>query len=163
MPAHPWLADRTAQFDGSGIRKVFDLAAKMKDPINLSIGQPDFPVPEPIKDAAIEAIRGDKNGYSQTQGIAAAARRAAGAASTREYRPRRPPRAGHQRHQRRAGARDARAGQPGDEVIIFDPYFVMYPALVAMVGGRAGARRHVSGLPHRPREGRGRDHAHAPS
>jgi aspartate aminotransferase/aminotransferase len=25
---------------------------------------------------------------------------------------------------------------PGDEVIVFDPYFVMYPALVAMVGGR---------------------------
>jgi aspartate aminotransferase/aminotransferase len=24
---------------------------------------------------------------------------------------------------------------PGDEVIVFDPYFVMYPALVAMVGG----------------------------
>ena len=29
-------------FDSSGIRKVFDLAARMKDPINLSIGQPDF-------------------------------------------------------------------------------------------------------------------------
>jgi aspartate aminotransferase/aminotransferase len=25
---------------------------------------------------------------------------------------------------------------PGDEVIVFDPYFVMYPALVGMVGGR---------------------------
>ena len=42
---HPWLAQRTAQFDSSGIRKVFDLAARMNDPINLSIGQPDFPVP----------------------------------------------------------------------------------------------------------------------
>ncbi len=67
---HPWLADRTANFDSSGIRKVFDLAAKMANPINLSIGQPDFPVPDAVKDAAIAAIRGDKNGYSQTQGIA---------------------------------------------------------------------------------------------
>ena len=67
---HPWLANRTASFDSSGIRKVFDLAAKMTDPINLSIGQPDFPVPEVVKEAAIAAIRGDKNGYSQTQGIA---------------------------------------------------------------------------------------------
>src|SRR4051812_23128635 len=66
---HPWLADRTAKFDSSGIRKVFDLAAKMADPINLSIGQPDFAVPDAIKDAAVAAIRGDKNGYSQTQGI----------------------------------------------------------------------------------------------
>ena len=39
---HPWLADRTAKFDASGIRKVFDLAAKMANPINLSIGQPDL-------------------------------------------------------------------------------------------------------------------------
>ena len=70
MSTHPWLADRTAKFDSSGIRKVFDLAAKMKDPINLSIGQPDFAVPDAIKDAAAAAIRGDKNGYSQTQGIA---------------------------------------------------------------------------------------------
>ncbi len=68
MP-HPWLADRTAKFDASGIRKVFDLAAKMQNPINLSIGQPDFPVPEAVKEAAIAAIRGDKNGYSVTQGI----------------------------------------------------------------------------------------------
>src|SRR5262245_36526231 len=69
MSMHPWLADRTAKFDSSGIRKVFDLAAKMANPINLSIGQPDFAVPDPIKEAAITAIRSDKNGYSQTQGI----------------------------------------------------------------------------------------------
>src|SRR5215475_8242222 len=70
MSTHPWLADRTAKFDSSGIRKVFDLAAKMKDPINLSIGQPDFPVPDAIKEAAIAAIRANKNGYSVTQGAA---------------------------------------------------------------------------------------------
>src|SRR6476659_9342289 len=69
MSTHPWLATRTAKFDSSGIRKVFDLAAKMADPINLSIGQPDFAVPDAIKDAAVAAIHGDKNGYSQTQGI----------------------------------------------------------------------------------------------
>src|ERR1044071_8183863 len=69
MSTHPWLADRTAKFDSSGIRKVFDLAAKMKNPINLSIGQPDFAVPDAIKEAAIAAIRGYKNGYSVTQGI----------------------------------------------------------------------------------------------
>jgi aspartate/methionine/tyrosine aminotransferase len=41
-----WIAQRTKTFDSSGIRKVFDLAAQMKDPINLSIGQPDFDVPD---------------------------------------------------------------------------------------------------------------------
>jgi aspartate aminotransferase/aminotransferase len=55
--------------DASGIRRVFDLAAKLKDPINLSIGQPDFDVPEPAKLAAIEAIRAGQNRYTLTQGI----------------------------------------------------------------------------------------------
>ena len=68
MSAH-WLADRTRLFDASGIRKVFDLGAKLKDPINFSIGQPDFDVPEPVRRAAIDAIQGRKNGYAVTQGI----------------------------------------------------------------------------------------------
>jgi len=29
-----WLADRTRLFDASGIRRVFDLGAKLKEPIN---------------------------------------------------------------------------------------------------------------------------------
>ena len=65
-----WIADRCSSFDSSGIRKVFELAAKMKNPINLSIGQPDFDVPEPVKKACIDAIQQGKNAYSLTQGIA---------------------------------------------------------------------------------------------
>ncbi len=67
---HRWAADRAAIIDSSGIRRVFDLAAKMKNPINLSIGQPDFDVPEAARAAAIEAIQGRKNTYAPTQGIA---------------------------------------------------------------------------------------------
>ena len=66
---HPWIADRTKAFDSSGIRKVFDLASQLKDPINLSIGQPDFDVPEPVQEACIDAIRSGKNGYALTQGM----------------------------------------------------------------------------------------------
>jgi aspartate/methionine/tyrosine aminotransferase len=132
---HPWLADRTAKFDSSGIRKVFDLAAKMANPINLSIGQPDFPVPDAIKEAAIAAIRGDKNGYSVTQGIA-------------ELRARLQAQVDEQYHHadRRVLVTSGTSGSlvlavlamvnPGDEVIVFDPYFVMYPALVGMTGGK---------------------------
>ncbi|WP_428305992.1 pyridoxal phosphate-dependent aminotransferase [Lacipirellula sp.] len=134
--SHPWLAARTAQFDSSGIRKVFDLAAKMKNPINLSIGQPDFPVPDAIKNAACEAIHADRNGYSQTQGIPDLRERLQ-ADLQEEY--------GHD--DRRVLVTSGTSGalvlammalvDPGDEVIVFDPYFVMYPALVAMVGGKA--------------------------
>jgi aspartate aminotransferase/aminotransferase len=132
---HPWLADRTAKFDASGIRKVFDLAAKMANPINLSIGQPDFAVPDAVKDAAIAAIRADKNGYSVTQGIAEL-RTALQSRIDAEYR----------HADRRLLVTSGTSGalvlavlamiNPGDEVIAFDPYFVMYPALVGMVGGK---------------------------
>ncbi|MBM4074064.1 MAG: aspartate aminotransferase, partial [Planctomycetes bacterium] len=45
------IADRMHKIDASGIRKVFDLAAKMKNPINLGIGQPHFDTPESVKRA----------------------------------------------------------------------------------------------------------------
>ena len=57
------------KLDSSGIRKVFDLAQKMQNPVNLSIGQPDFDVPEEIKTEAIKAIEDGKNKYTVTQGI----------------------------------------------------------------------------------------------
>jgi aspartate aminotransferase/aminotransferase len=64
-----WIADRTRAFQSSGIRRVFDLAAKLKDPINLSIGQPQFEVPAEVRRACIDAIESNKNGYALTQGM----------------------------------------------------------------------------------------------
>ncbi|NUO07571.1 MAG: aminotransferase class I/II-fold pyridoxal phosphate-dependent enzyme [Candidatus Brocadia sp.] len=63
------IARRMSQLDSSGIRKVFDLAQKMQNPVNLSIGQPDFDVPEEIKTEAIKAIQNGINKYTVTQGI----------------------------------------------------------------------------------------------
>lgn len=50
---------------------MFDLGARLTDPIDLSIGQPHFPVPDVVKEAAVRAIRDDKNRYTVTQGIPA--------------------------------------------------------------------------------------------
>src|SRR3954447_25329767 len=128
------LAERTKAFDSSGIRKVFDLAAKMKDPINFSIGQPDFDVPDPIKDACIDAIRAGKNAYTVTQGLPAL-REKLQAKIDRQF--------GHS--DRKVLVTLGTSGalslvmwslvNPGDEVLMFDPYFVMYPALTKLVGG----------------------------
>ncbi len=63
------IAHRMSKIDSSGIRKVFDLAQKMQNPVNLSIGQPDFDVPEEIKTEAIKAIQDGSNKYTVTQGI----------------------------------------------------------------------------------------------
>jgi aspartate aminotransferase/aminotransferase len=131
-----WIADRTATFDSSGIRKVFDLAANLKDPINLSIGQPDYDVPEPVKAACIEAIQAGKNGYALTQGVTEF-REKLQAKVDAEY--------GH--GDRQVFVTSGTSGalvlamlalvNPGDEVILFDPYFVMYEPLVSLVGGKA--------------------------
>ncbi len=141
MP-NPWLASRVTAFDSSGIRKVFDLAAKMKDPINLSIGQPDFDVPEAARQAMVDAVGSGKNGYAQTQGIARLLEKLQTQVQA-EF--------GHT--DRKAFVTSGTSGglllsmmalvNPGDEVILFDPYFVTYEPLVKLMGGR-GAGRHVS-------------------
>ena len=47
-----WISDRLQKIDASGIRKVFDLAANMKNPVNLSIGQPHYDTPESVRHCA---------------------------------------------------------------------------------------------------------------
>lgn len=63
------VSKRSQSIDTSGIRKVFDLAAELKDPVNLSIGQPDFDAWGEVKESAKRAIDQGKNGYTLTQGI----------------------------------------------------------------------------------------------
>src|SRR6185503_746092 len=108
----------------------------MKDPINLSIGLPDFDVPDVGKNAAIEAIRSGKNRYTQTQGIEPLRQRVRQDLS-REI-------------GRDVGETLITSGvsgglflailaviDPGDEAIFLDPYFVMYKHLLTMAGGRS--------------------------
>src|SRR5947209_10049630 len=64
-----WIAERMRHIESSGIRKVFALARSLKDPVNLSIGQPHFDVPEPIKAAARAAIDRGDNGYTTSAGV----------------------------------------------------------------------------------------------
>jgi len=131
-----YISQRANAVDASGIRKVFDLAAKMKDPINLSIGLPDFDVPDIAKNAAIEAIRSGHNRYTQTQGIAPLRERLR-AQLTGEI-------------GRDVGEVLITSGvsgglflsilstiNPGDEAIFLDPYFVMYKHLLTLAGGKA--------------------------
>ncbi len=131
----PWLADRTQLFDASGIRKVFDLGAKLKDPINLSIGQPDFETPEPIRRAAIEAIESRKNGYALSQGMPVLRERLQTQVDQEL-----------DHADREVFVTSGTSGgimlamlvllNPGEEVIVFDPYFVMYDALASVAGAK---------------------------
>ena len=51
------------------LARAGELAASGKDIINLGIGQPDFPTPENISEAAIKAIRDGHHGYTPATGI----------------------------------------------------------------------------------------------
>ena len=51
------------------LAEVTDLMRKGKDIISFCIGQPDFPTPVNIQDAAVKAIREGKHGYTPSAGI----------------------------------------------------------------------------------------------
>jgi aspartate/methionine/tyrosine aminotransferase len=129
-----WIADRMSRIEASGIRKIFELGRGLKDPVNLSIGQPHFDVPEPIKAAAKAAIDRGDNGYTVTQGIPELRSKLAGQVKARLP--------GQDRDVLVTGGTSGAlmlalcaTVNPGDEVILFDPYFVAYPHLVTLAGG----------------------------
>ncbi|OAI51228.1 aspartate aminotransferase [Planctomycetaceae bacterium SCGC AG-212-F19] len=129
-----WIAERMRHIESSGIRKVFELARSLKDPVNLSIGLPHFDVPTPIKEAARAAIDRGANAYTVTQGIPALRDKIKANVAKQ---------LGHA--DRDVIVTSGTSGglvlallsivNPGDEVIVFDPYFVMYPHLVTLAGG----------------------------
>ncbi|HZZ78176.1 MAG TPA: aminotransferase class I/II-fold pyridoxal phosphate-dependent enzyme [Gemmataceae bacterium] len=132
-----WIADRMKDIEVSGIRKVFDLAAHLKDPVNLSIGQPHFPVDAAIKNAAKKALDEEKTGYTVTHGIPELRSRL-----VEQVRKEHPAKA-----DRELFVTSGTSGglalalhcilNPGDEVIIFDPYFVMYPHFITLAAGKS--------------------------
>ena len=129
------VSRRASAFDSSGIRKAFDLAARLDDPINLAIGQPDFAMPVAACEAAKAAIDAGKSGYTQTQGIPQLRERLEGAVRDELGQP-----------GRKLCVTSGSSGalvlvlmamiDPGDEVILFEPAFVMYRPLVEFLGGR---------------------------
>ena len=131
------ISTRAQAIDVSGIRRVFELGATLANPINFSIGQPDFPVPDPLKEAAINAIRADRNGYTLTQGVQEL--RDAITARLRQDLDWQAPsdEIGLLVTSGTSGAlllAFLAILDPGDEVIVPDPYFVVYPALVTLAG-----------------------------
>ncbi len=53
----------------SGIRKFFDLAAEMPECISLGVGEPDFPTPWDIRDAAIHSLEIGRTKYTANSGL----------------------------------------------------------------------------------------------
>jgi len=120
-------ATRTAQFVESVIREMTRLA-HLHGAVNLAQGFPDFPAPASIKQAAIEAIAADHNQYPITwgtkpfrQAIAEKYRRTYGL----DFDPEREITV-------TCGSTEAMIAtllatmNPGDEVIVFEPFYENY-------------------------------------
>lgn len=129
-----FTADRMSCIDASGIRKVFALAAKLENPINLSIGQPDYDVDDVCKEEAVHQIRAGFNSYTQTWGDDGL-RQAVAAYYQRKFD------APLDNVMITCGVSGGlflallATVNPGDEVLFADPYFVMYKHLVNLLGG----------------------------
>jgi len=128
------FANRMRSLESSGIRKMFEMAGKMKNPIDFSLGQPHFDVPEPVKKAAIAAIQNGKNRYSVTAGFPEFREAVMEALSKEGVRP-----------ESVMGTAGASGGltlallalaDESVEVLMTDPCFVTYGHLVRLTGAR---------------------------
>jgi aspartate/methionine/tyrosine aminotransferase len=128
-----FISQRARGVEASGIRRMFELATKMSgDRVDFSIGQPDFQPPEAVKQAAIAAIHEGYSGYTVTQGIPQL--REAIRPTIRElfnYQPDVLITCGVS-----GGILLAMMASmnPGDEVILIDPYFILYKQVARMIG-----------------------------
>lgn len=132
------VSQRGALTSNDVIARVLQRARQIEDPLDLSLGQPAVDVPLPIKEAAVEAIQQGQNSYA-------------------------PPRGHPPLRQRLRQALTDECGRdvgdvvitngltgglvlslfastdPGDEVILLDPYFALYPKAIQLLGLRAVA------------------------
>ncbi len=122
------LSKIAKQFTESIIRDMTRVALRHPGSINLAQGFPDFPAPEPIKQAAIEAIQRDKNQYAITWGTDSL-REAIAAKAHRCNKIEADP---DKNITVTCGSTEAMMASlkaiinPGDEVIIFEPFYENY-------------------------------------
>ncbi len=64
-----FVANHVAILPPSGIRKFFDIVATMEDVIALGVGEPDFPTPMRVREAAIRSLEEGKTRYSANWGM----------------------------------------------------------------------------------------------
>jgi aminotransferase len=132
------FANRMNGIDSSPIRKAFELARSIENPINLSIGQPHFPCPANIVEAMCKAATDGKTAYTLTGGIPELKE-----AMTNKYKMQNNIGYAHpDRMLVTSGISSAlfllfnALVDPDDECLVISPYFLMYPAMLKFYGAR---------------------------
>lgn len=137
-PPTPRVASRLRPFGTSIFAEMTALATKHRA-INLSQGFPDFDAPDFLKRVAGEAIAGGHNQYARTQGVPVLNEAIAGwwrRFGGRELDP-------HAEITVTSGCTEALAAcclgllEPGDEAVVFEPYYDAYLPDLAMAGASA--------------------------
>jgi aminotransferase len=133
---HHRFSTRIQLIRPSGIRKLFDIAQQMDNVISLGIGEPDFETPAHIKAAAIDAINEGYTHYTPNAGfpdLRNALVKKMAENNNLEYES-------DEVIVTNGGCTGAlllailALVNPGDEVIISDPGFVVYDAVVRIAG-----------------------------
>jgi len=136
------ISEKVQRIGASPTLKISAKAKAMKaegiDVIDLSVGEPDFPTPDNIKDAGIKAIRDNFTKYTDSDGILPL-RKAIAKRLKEEY--------GLEYGPKQiivsAGAKSSlfhlvqALVDEGEEVIIPAPYWVTYPECVALAKGKS--------------------------
>ncbi|MEE8219294.1 MAG: aminotransferase class I/II-fold pyridoxal phosphate-dependent enzyme, partial [bacterium] len=118
------LAAKVGHFTESVIREMTRECLKVSG-VNLAQGFPDFPAPEVLKEAAVQAIRDDINQYAITWGAPALRE----AIAEKAERFNRIPCDPHTQITVCCGATEAMLSallavvNPGDEVVVFEPFY----------------------------------------
>ncbi len=131
------VAQRVNQISPSGIRKFFDLLASIEGVISLGVGEPDYPTPWPISEAAIKSLGRGYTMYTSNSGMPELRQELSRHLKDNynlEYNPN--------------GELLITVGvsegldltmrailNPGDEVIMSDPCYVSYSPCVVLAGG----------------------------
>ncbi|MEI6848021.1 MAG: pyridoxal phosphate-dependent aminotransferase [Chlorobiaceae bacterium] len=140
FPEEKYLTRRVLSMQESQTMRISNLANKMKaegkDIVSLSAGEPDFPTPDNVKQAGIEAIKAGFTRYTANSGITELK-----TAIVAKFR--RDNSLEFQENQIIVsnGGKQTLANtflalcQEGDEVIIPAPYWVSFPEMVRLAGG----------------------------
>jgi aspartate/methionine/tyrosine aminotransferase len=135
------ISEKVQRIGASPTLKISAKAKAMKaegiDVIDLSVGEPDFPTPENIKEAGIKAIRDNFTKYTESDGILAL-RKAIARRLKEDY--------GLEYGPKQiivsAGAKSSlfhlvqALVDEGEEVIVPAPYWVTYPECIALAKGK---------------------------
>jgi len=131
------VARAIQELPGSGIRKFFDIAAKMEGVLSLGVGEPDFVTPWHIREEAIFSLERRRTMYTSNAGMPEL-RKEISRYMDEKFELRYDPAA---QALVTVGASEGidlavrAVVNPGDEVLVAEPCFVSYKPCVAMAGG----------------------------